>query len=66
MKEELKKIIGDDLWQISPSKIAKVMWVTLANISQRLSWDTKITQAYYDRIMEAYNVIIDAQKRLLK
>ena len=66
MKEELNKIIGDGIGKISYSKIAKVIWVSKANISHRLSWDTKITQNYYDRIMEAYNFIREVQDSIYK
>ena len=66
MRIDLNKKIGTGIEQISVSKIAKVMAVTPADIHQRLSGTTNITKNYYNRIIEAYDFIIEAQKRVLK
>ena len=66
-KEELNKIIWTEIWQVSATKIAKAMGLSSPHtIYQRLSWEYKITQAYYKKIIEAYEFIIEAQNTVYK
>lgn len=65
-KEKLQQIIWPEIGKISVATISKVTWYQRSYIQQRIYWDVWVSQSFYNKVMEWYEFVLEAQKSVYK